>query len=128
MIEISVFSCVRCLELLFYLVPGWSSLLCLISWVSDPRPIRHYSRLCPRKNWREPSVLNLWNPGCLACDLYKKLLFSHHPGAKIRLDSGHWAMQEHSLGIIWNNNQFWKAVSLYFTHLYDKVTAKMSNV
>ena len=30
------------------------------------------SRLCSKKNWREASALNLWNPVCPANDFYEK--------------------------------------------------------
>ena len=32
------------------------------------------TRLCSKKNWRKPSVVNLWNLGCPAYDLYEKRL------------------------------------------------------
>ena len=30
------------------------------------------TRLCPKKNWREASALNLWNPGWPVYDFYEK--------------------------------------------------------
>ena len=52
------------------------------------------SILCPKKNWRESSDLNMWNPGCPAYDFYeKKLRFSSHLGAKV----SRWVPLEHSL-------------------------------
>ena len=30
------------------------------------------AKLCPKKNWRESSALNLWNPGCPVYDFYEK--------------------------------------------------------
>ena len=34
--------------------------------------ISAFTRLCTKKNWREPSAVNLWNPVCLAYDFYGK--------------------------------------------------------
>ena len=33
---------------------------------------QHYPRLCSKKNLREPSALELWNPGCPTYDFYEK--------------------------------------------------------
>ena len=57
---------------------------------------QHYPRLCSKKNLREPSTLELWNPGRPTFDLYEKLRFFSHPGAKLGA-RGHQALLEYSL-------------------------------
>ena len=43
------------------------------------------SRLCSKKNWREPCALNFWHPGCPTYDYYmKKQRFSSNPRTKVR--------------------------------------------
>ena len=42
------------------------------------------SRLCSKKNWREPIALNLWNLRRPASDFFKKTKISLSPGKKIR--------------------------------------------
>jgi len=42
----------------------------------------YIARLCSKKNWREPSVLNLWNPVSPAYDSYEKAKISSRPRTK----------------------------------------------
>ena len=54
------------------------------------------SRLCSKKNWREPIALNLWNLRRPASDFYKKLRFLVTREKKLGI-TGHWALLEHIL-------------------------------
>ena len=75
------------------------------------------SRLCSKKNWREPIALNLWNLRRPASDFYKKLRFLVTREKKLGI-TGHWVLLEHSLvavrswelhneeplGLLWGKN------------------------
>ena len=59
------------------------------------------SRLCSKKNWSEPSALNLSNPVCPAYMIsMKKQRFSSCTRKKKLGAVAHWALLEHSLAYI----------------------------